>query len=100
MLSILAGLLTSYVFTTAALSPLPPLHDQTVGAVLVVTAWTLLVGIVSYTKLGITTVMRAQGGQSLVWVGAITQLGSAIGAVAIFFAINYSDLFQAAESNC
>ncbi|XP_033167454.1 solute carrier family 52, riboflavin transporter, member 3-A [Drosophila mauritiana] len=100
VLSILAGLLTSYVFTTAALSPLPPLHDQTVGAVLVVTAWTLLVGIVSYTKLGITTVMRAQGGQSLVWVGAITQLGSAIGAVAIFFAINYSDLFQAAESNC
>ncbi|XP_026831994.1 riboflavin transporter 2 isoform X2 [Drosophila erecta] len=100
VLSILAGLLTSYVFTTAALSPLPPLHDQTVGAVLVVTAWTLLVGIVSYTKLGITTVMRAQGGQSLVWVGAITQLGSAIGAVAIFFAINYSDLFQAAQSNC
>ncbi|XP_017057281.1 solute carrier family 52, riboflavin transporter, member 3-A [Drosophila ficusphila] len=100
VLSILAGVLTSYVFTTAALSPLPPLHDQTVGAVLVVTAWTLLVGIVSYTKLGITTVMRAQGGQSLVWVGAITQLGSAIGAVAIFFAINYSDLFQAAETSC
>ncbi|XP_017007780.2 solute carrier family 52, riboflavin transporter, member 3-A [Drosophila takahashii] len=100
VLSILAGLLTSYVFTTAALSPLPPLHDQTIGAVIVVTAWTLLVGIVSYTKLGITTVMRAQGGQSLVWVGAITQLGSAIGAVAIFFAINYSDLFQAAESSC
>ncbi|XP_017026894.1 solute carrier family 52, riboflavin transporter, member 3-A [Drosophila kikkawai] len=100
ILSILAGLLTSYVFTTAALSPLPPLHDQTVGAVLVVTAWTLLVGIVSYTKLGITTVMRAQGGQSLVWVGAITQLGSAIGAVAIFFAINYSNLFQAAQTSC
>ncbi|KAI8045741.1 solute carrier family 52, riboflavin transporter, member 3-A [Drosophila gunungcola] len=100
VLSILAGVLTSYVFTTAALSPLPPLHDKTMGAVLVVTAWTLLVGIVSYTKLGITTVMRAQGGQSLVWVGAITQLGSAIGAVAIFFAINYSDLFKAAETGC
>ncbi|KAH8382123.1 hypothetical protein KR009_002022, partial [Drosophila setifemur] len=99
-LSILAGILTSYVFTTAALSPLPPLHDQTSGAVLVVTAWTLLLGIVSYTKLGITTVMRAQGGQSLVWVGAITQLGSAIGSVSIFFAINYSNLFQAAETGC
>ncbi|KAH8330358.1 hypothetical protein KR067_001622 [Drosophila pandora] len=100
VLSILAGLLTSFVFTTAALSPVPPLHDQTIGAVLVVTAWTLLVGIVSYTKLGITTVMRAQGGQSLVWVGSITQLGSAIGAVAIFFAINYSSLFQDASSGC
>ncbi|KAH8267330.1 hypothetical protein KR018_011353 [Drosophila ironensis] len=100
VLSVLAAILTSFVFTTAALSPVPPLHDQTVGAVLVVTAWTLLVGIVSYTKLGITTVMRAQGGQSLVWVGAITQLGSAIGAVSIFFAINYSNLFQAAETGC
>ncbi|XP_017849911.1 solute carrier family 52, riboflavin transporter, member 3-A isoform X2 [Drosophila busckii] len=99
-LSTLAALLTSYVFTTAVLSPYPPLYDETLGMVLVVTAWTLLVGIVSYTKLGITTVMRAQGGQSLVWVGAITQLGSAFGAVAIFFAINYTRYFNAATSQC
>lgn len=59
-----------------------------------------MLGIVSYVKLGITTVMRAQGGQSLVWVGAITQLGSAIGAVSIFFAINYTNYFQAAEASC
>ncbi|XP_032294816.1 solute carrier family 52, riboflavin transporter, member 3-A isoform X2 [Drosophila virilis] len=100
VLSTLAALLTSYVFITAILSPYSPLYDHTAGAVLVVAAWTLLVGIVSYTKLGITTVMRAQGGQSLVWVGAITQLGSAIGAISIFFAINYTRFFQAAESEC
>ncbi|XP_030078781.1 solute carrier family 52, riboflavin transporter, member 3-A [Drosophila hydei] len=100
VLSALAALLTSYVFTTAILSPYPPLYDETIGIVLVVTAWTLLIGVVSYTKLGITTVMRGQGGQSLVWVGAITQLGSAIGALSIFFAINYTHFFQAAQSGC
>ncbi|EDV91495.1 solute carrier family 52, riboflavin transporter, member 3-A [Drosophila grimshawi] len=100
LLSSLAALLTSYVFTTAVLSPYPPLYDETIGVVLVVTAWTLLIGVVSYTKLGITTVMRSQGGQSLVWVGGITQLGSAIGAISIFFAINYTRFFQAAESLC
>ncbi|KAM8706896.1 hypothetical protein ACLKA7_011058 [Drosophila subpalustris] len=100
VLSTLAAILTSYVFTTAILSPYPPLYDQTIGVVLVVTAWTLVLGIVSYTKLGITTVMRAQGGQSLVWVGAITQLGSAIGAISIFFAINYTRFFQAADTSC
>lgn len=100
VLSTLAAILTSYVFTTAVLSPYPPLYDQTIGVVLVVTAWTLVIGIVSYTKLGITTVMRAQGGQSLVWVGAITQLGSAIGAISIFFAINYTRFFQAADTSC
>ncbi|KAH8312279.1 hypothetical protein KR044_010079, partial [Drosophila immigrans] len=100
VLSTLAAILTSYVFTTAMLSPYPPLYDQTIGMVLVVTAWTLVLGIVSYTKLGITTVMRAQGGQSLVWVGAITQLGSAIGAISIFFVINYTRFFQAADTSC
>jgi len=36
----------------------------------------------------------------LVWVGAITQLGSAIGAISIFFAINYTRFFQAADTSC
>lgn len=121
-LSAVAGVLISYVFTAAVLSPYPPLYDQTIGIVLVVSiclphaeticnshlslsllqvsAWTLVLGVVSYVKLGITTVMRAQGGQSLVWVGVITQLGSAIGSVSIFFAINYTNYFQAAEASC
>lgn len=71
-----------------------------VSLLLQVAAWTLVLGVVSYVKLGITTVMRAQGGQSLVWVGAITQVGSAIGAVSIFFAINYTRFFKAAEATC
>ncbi|XP_068154196.1 solute carrier family 52, riboflavin transporter, member 3-B [Drosophila tropicalis] len=100
VLSVLAALLNGYVFSTAVLSPYPWLYNETIGAILVVTAWTLLIGIISYLKLGITTVMRSQGGQSLVWVGAITQLGSAIGAVLIFFIINYTRFFQAAESTC
>ncbi|XP_030370555.1 solute carrier family 52, riboflavin transporter, member 3-A isoform X2 [Scaptodrosophila lebanonensis] len=100
VLSGLSALLTFYVFTTAVLSPFPPLHGETIGEVLIVMTWTLLVGLVSYTKLGITTIMRAQGGQSLVWVGGITQIGSAFGSVLIFFVINYTRTFQAAPSTC
>lgn len=43
-LSAVAGVLVSYLFTTAVLSPYPPLYDQTIGAVLVVsTSWITLV---------------------------------------------------------
>lgn len=75
-------------------------HLIFVSLLLQVAAWTLVLGVVSYVKLGITTVMRAQGGQSLVWVGGITQVGSAIGAVSIFFAINYTRFFEAAKAEC
>lgn len=118
----LAGLLTIYVFVTAAMSPFPPLYDTTIGAVLVVSlllkhlnrkyfliflflllqiiTWTLLVGLVSYIKLSITTVMRSQGGKSLVWTGGLTQLGSTIGSILIFVLINYTNSFTASYEEC
>ncbi|XP_065354201.1 solute carrier family 52, riboflavin transporter, member 3-A isoform X2 [Calliphora vicina] len=96
----LAGLLTVYVFITAAMSPFPPLYGTTVGAVLVIITWTLLIGLVSYIKLSITTVMRSQGGKSLVWTGGLTQLGSTIGSILIFVLINYTNSFTAAYEEC
>ncbi|KAI8123261.1 hypothetical protein FF38_11703 [Lucilia cuprina] len=93
----LAGLLTVYVFVTAAMSPFPPLYGTTAGAVLVIITWTLLIGLVSYIKLSITTVMRSQGGKSLVWTGGLTQLGSTIGSILIFILINYTNSFTAAS---
>lgn len=62
--------------------------------------WTLLIGLVSYIKLSITTVMRSQGGKSLVWTGGLTQLGSLIGSVLIFVLINYTNSFIAAYDEC
>ncbi|XP_005179334.1 solute carrier family 52, riboflavin transporter, member 3-A isoform X2 [Musca domestica] len=95
-----ASLLAAYVFVTAAMSPYPPLHGTTAGSVLVIITWTLLIGLVSYIKLSITTVMRAQGGKSLVWTGALTQLGSLIGSILIFIIVNYTNSFTAAYEEC
>lgn len=50
-------------------------------------------GLVSYTKLAITTIFRYQGGQSLVWIGAISQVGSAIGSVITFALVNFTNIF-------
>ncbi|XP_073818127.1 riboflavin transporter isoform X2 [Musca autumnalis] len=96
----LASLLSAYVFVTAAMSPYPPLHGTTAGSVLVIITWTLLIGLVSYIKLSITTVMRSQGGKSLVWTGGLTQLGSLIGSILIFVLINYTNSFTAAYEEC
>ncbi|XP_013097511.1 solute carrier family 52, riboflavin transporter, member 3-A isoform X2 [Stomoxys calcitrans] len=99
-LTSLAGILAVYVFVTAAMSPFPPLHGTTIGSVLVIITWTLLVGLVSYIKLSISTVMRSQGGKSLVWTGGLSQLGSLIGSVLIFLLINYTNSFTAAYDDC
>ena len=65
--------------------------------ILKVSSWTFLVGLISYIKLSITTIFRYQGGKSLVWIGGISQMGSFIGAITIFFIINYSQIFQSYE---
>jgi len=101
ILSSIAGVLTLYVVITAAMSPTPFLYDSTVGVVLVIAAWTLLNGLVSYIKLAITTVMRSQGGKSLLWTGGSQQFGSAVGSIIIFILINITKSFQSApEISC
>ena len=54
-------------------------------------------GLVSYIKLCITTVMRSQGGKSLVWTGGISQTGSAVGSILIFVLVNYTKIFVSYE---
>lgn len=57
--------------------------------------WVTLTGLVSYIKLSITSIFRHQGGQSLMWIGAISQSGSAIGAVISFCLVNMTSIFVA-----
>ncbi|XP_054736318.1 solute carrier family 52, riboflavin transporter, member 3-A [Anastrepha obliqua] len=99
VLCCLCAALTTYVFVTACMSPSPPLHGTSAGSVIVIISWALLIGLVSYTKLSISSVMRAQGGRSLVWTGGLTQIGALLGAVLIFILINYTNSFQEAESS-
>lgn len=92
-LSIIAIPFAIYSMTTAVMSPNPPLMDNVMGEILVITSWTLLIGLASYIRLKITTIFRYQGGKSLVWVGAWTQIGSFVGAILSFGVVNYTNVF-------
>ncbi|EAA06378.5 AGAP000181-PA [Anopheles gambiae str. PEST] len=84
----------AYALTTAMTSPDPPLMHNVLGDILVVACWTLLVGLVSYIRLAITTLLRCEGGQTLVWVGVASQLGSLVGSILSFTLVNFTDTFQ------
>jgi hypothetical protein len=58
-----------------------------------VISWTAVVGFASYIRLKITTIFRYQGGKSLVWVGAWTQIGSFVGAILSFGVVNFTGVF-------
>ncbi|CAG9808228.1 unnamed protein product [Chironomus riparius] len=83
----------SYAITTAVLSPAPPLTENTFGEFLVITSWTLVIGLASYIRLKITTMFRLKGGKSLVWIGVSTQIGSFVGSVVSFLLTNYTGIF-------
>lgn len=57
-------------------------------------------GIVSFIRLAITSIFRDLGGSSLVHVGALTQLGSFIGAIIIFLMIQFTDTFKSYYPEC
>lgn len=57
-------------------------------------------GIVSFIRLAITSIFRELGGKSLVHVGALTQLGSFIGAIIIFLMIQFSNVFTSYYLEC
>lgn len=57
-------------------------------------------GLISYIKLSITSVFRFQGGKSLVWVGSVSQIGSAVGSLITFFVVNYADVFVSYDPPC
>ncbi|XP_035786260.1 riboflavin transporter 2-like [Anopheles albimanus] len=84
----------AYAMLTALTSPAPPLMHQTIGSVLVVGCWIVLIGLVSYVRLAITTLLRYEGGQTLVWVGVATQLGSLAGSLTSFGLVNYTGAFE------
>ncbi|XP_062533432.1 solute carrier family 52, riboflavin transporter, member 3-B-like [Armigeres subalbatus] len=93
-ISLASVVFAAYALTTAFMSPSPPLMGQAIGDVLVIATWTILIGLVSYVRLSITTVFRYQGGKALVWVGAVTQIGSLLGSVLSFSLVNFTELFQ------
>lgn len=90
LLSLFIFISSSYVTYLAVSSPNPPLKNSGFGEALVIILWILLVGLISYVKLIITSVFRRKSEKTLFQVGVAMQVGSACGAILSFVIINYT----------
>nr|XP_033331132.1 riboflavin transporter 2-like [Megalopta genalis] len=94
-LTIICSCTGSYVIYLAIMSSAPPLQHTTIGVFLVVSAWTILIGLISYLKLAIVSVLKnSRLPEILVKAGAFMQIGSASGAIISFLAINLTNYFK------
>ncbi|KAM3873160.1 riboflavin transporter 2-like [Diretmus argenteus] len=87
----------AYIMAMAALSPCPVLVHSASGTLVIVTAWILLVLTLSYVKVIIGVILRDEGHSALVWCGAVVQLGSMLGAMAMFPLVSVYGLFQSGD---
>ncbi|KAM6171764.1 solute carrier family 52, riboflavin transporter, member 2 isoform 2-T3 [Erethizon dorsatum] len=74
----------AYLIALAVLSPCPPLVGTSTGMVLVVMSWVLCMGLFSYVKVAISSVLHGGGRPALLAAGVTIQVGSLLGAVAMF----------------
>ncbi|XP_025930054.1 solute carrier family 52, riboflavin transporter, member 2-like [Apteryx rowi] len=81
----------------AAFSPCPPLVGSTLGTVLVVLAWILFVGLFSYLKAAVGSLLHEAGRGALLWCGAAIQAGSLLGALAMFPVVSVYRLFRSGQ---
>ncbi|XP_069815865.1 solute carrier family 52, riboflavin transporter, member 3-B-like [Dendropsophus ebraccatus] len=87
----------SYIMVIAVFSPCPPLLRNNTGGILIVVAWVLFVGVLSYVKVIIGVILRSEGHSALVWCGAVVQLGSMVGALTMFPLVNVYNMFQSGD---
>ncbi|XP_004682613.1 PREDICTED: solute carrier family 52, riboflavin transporter, member 2, partial [Condylura cristata] len=83
-LSLLGLLLAVYLVVLAVLSPCPPLVGTSAGVVTVVLAWVLCLGVLSYVKVASSSLLHEGGRPALLAAGVAIQMGSLLGAVAMF----------------
>nr|XP_054368375.1 solute carrier family 52, riboflavin transporter, member 2 isoform X3 [Mirounga angustirostris] len=83
-LSVLGMLFGAYLMALAVLSPCPPLVGTSAGVVLVVLAWVLCLGVLSYVKVAASSLLHGGGRPALLAAGVAIQVGSLLGAVAMF----------------
>ncbi|CAL7949529.1 unnamed protein product [Xylocopa violacea] len=94
-LSVICLIIGSYVTYLALLSPSPPLQTTNLGVYLVITSWTLLMGLIAYLKLIIVSVFRNTVLPNILFnAGVIMQIGSASGAIFSFVIINFTNYFE------
>ncbi|XP_064598815.1 solute carrier family 52, riboflavin transporter, member 3-B-like [Liolophura sinensis] len=93
---ILATAASSYIITLASMSPDPFMVEDNLGDIVAVGAQVIATSFLTYSKLSIAAIFRERGGKSLLWYGAVTQLGSLIGALVTFYLVNVLNVFVAA----
>lgn len=117
-LTVLGSGVGAYLMSMAALSPCPLLVANGAGRVLVVSirracsctstfadafsatqvlAWIAFVLPLSYVKVIIGVILRDEGHSALVWCGATVQLGSLLGAVAMFPLVSVYGFFSSGD---
>ncbi|KAJ8731050.1 hypothetical protein PYW08_002463 [Mythimna loreyi] len=83
----------AYILATALLSPAPPLQHTGGGVALVVIAWVVVSGVISYARMWVYGWARAGGARGMRLCGGVGQLGSVLGSAATFLVVNYTPLF-------
>ncbi|XP_029695119.1 solute carrier family 52, riboflavin transporter, member 3-B isoform X2 [Takifugu rubripes] len=87
----------AYIMAMAALSPCPLLVHSGSGTAVIVLTWILFVLSLSYVKVIIGIILRDEGHSALVWCGAVVQLGSMVGAVAMFPLVSFYGIFKSGD---
>jgi len=95
----LAGLVfVVFILATAFHSP-NMLFGQYFGGFLTVSSWVIYGGLFSYVKVSVAGKCRQISSSALFWCGAITQVGSALGA-ALMFGLVQGNVFQGYYVTC
>lgn len=87
----------TYLMTLAVLSPCPPLVGTSAGVILVVLSWVLCAGVFSYIKVSTSSMLHSGGRPALLAAGVAIQVGSLLGAVAMFPPTSIYPVFRSGE---
>merc|ERR1712180_471450 len=84
-------ILAAWMIWIALNSPCPVLVDTTAGSIMIVTTFTLFTFFVTLVKVSIANDLRNFKNKSkyLLWYGAITQLGSFLGAISVYPMVHF-----------
>ena len=88
----------AFIFATAFNSP-DRLAGQQLGGFLTVAAWVSYGSLLSYVKVSIASKCRQISKSALYWYGVFNQIGSAAGALVMFF-LTTNQIFHKFELQC
>lgn len=96
LLTLLGTCLGLYITFCGLMSPTPPLVERRLlGGTVMIVVYTVLIGVLSYTKTMITLWINDYNSiHGMFWVGMHTQFGAAFGAFFMFILINYTHFFN------